>query len=433
MKEIKLFNPNDKPFGRLSNNSYHPITINGNNYPTVTNYILSNMLITPMWKKILQNTEIGGAKGGNNELIKAIDFFINPIKQNYTKSKYDKKESRENKIIILSKLTGFNTNEFSKWTNSQISISITYINKLNKMSSSNKYIKRAIKKYNENLNNPSIFVRSLKEKIPATPPETEEEIEQQIHESWISYVKAGGKTLEDLNDPNRKLTEEEKYTNYITSQVTKPFDQINLYQLKQQIEQENVINQMGIYQVYDKAINDELLSTLRKSVSESYNVLFKNPDLQRVLLGTGNFPIRYESPDPLLGVGQNNDGENLIGKIIMQIRHNLKIKSFAELENKREIAKYKNIYNIYLAHSALLLEIRKNKNSLSEYLGLSPEQIISKFGIHNLINGVPSQDTVIQLYKYDKLNTIIMREIFQPGTLVINIRKNFRFICKLKY
>ena len=55
MKEIKLFNPNDKPFGRLSNNSYHPITINGKNYPTVTNYILSNMLSTPIWKQILQN------------------------------------------------------------------------------------------------------------------------------------------------------------------------------------------------------------------------------------------------------------------------------------------------------------------------------------------------------------------------------------------
>ena len=79
MKEIKLFNPNDKPFGRLSNNSYHPITINGKNYPTITNYILSNMLSTPIWKQILQNTEISGAKGGNNELLKAIDFFINPF------------------------------------------------------------------------------------------------------------------------------------------------------------------------------------------------------------------------------------------------------------------------------------------------------------------------------------------------------------------
>ena len=94
MKEIKLFNPNDKPFGRLSNNSYHPITINGKNYPTVTNYIFSNMLVTSTWKTILQNTEISGAKCGNNELIKAIDFFIDPIKENNTQSNYNKIDSK---------------------------------------------------------------------------------------------------------------------------------------------------------------------------------------------------------------------------------------------------------------------------------------------------------------------------------------------------
>jgi len=40
---IDLFNPNDNPFGRLSNNSYHPIIINGKKYDTVTNYIYSNI------------------------------------------------------------------------------------------------------------------------------------------------------------------------------------------------------------------------------------------------------------------------------------------------------------------------------------------------------------------------------------------------------
>lgn len=427
MKEIKLFNPNDKPFGRLSNNSYHPITINGNKYPTVTNYILSNMLLTPIWKKILQNTEISGAKGGNNELIKAIDFFINPIKDQKVKSTYDIVESRGNKVIVLGKLTNLPTIEFVNWTNSQISISIAYIKKLNKIPNGNTYIKEAVKKYkSEKDKNKSIklFIDYLNENLPESPTLTNEEIERQVHESWISYVKAEGKIQSDSNNPNRKLSEKEKYTNYITSQVRKPFDQINLHELKNQIEKDNAINKMGIYQVYERANNDELLSTLRKAVDNAYNSLLKNPELQHILLGTGNFPIGYESSDPFLGVGQDRKGENLIGKILMQIRHNLRFKQFIDIENKKEIAKYKNIYDIYLAHSALVIEIRKNKSSLSEYLGLSPEQIINKFGAHNLVSGVPSQDTVIKLYKYDKLNPIVMREIFQPGTLVINIRKN---------
>lgn len=426
MKHIKLFNPNDKPFGRLSNNSYHPITINGKNYPTVTNYVLSNMLMTPTWKKIIQNTEIGGARGGNNELIRAINFFINPIKDPNVKATYDV-ESTLNKINIISKLTKLHKSEFTSWTNRQISISITYIRKIHKISNGNTYVKKAVSKYKSEKDKRKavkIFIDYLKEKIPESSPLTQEEIERELHESWISYVKAGGKKIQDLNDTNKKLSEKEKYTNYITQQVRKPFEQINLYQLKDTIEKENAINQMGIYTVYERAVKDELLSTLRKAVDNGYNALLKNIDLQKVLLGTGNFPIGYESSDPFLGIGEDRKGENLIGKTLMQIRHNLRISQFVDMENKKEMAKYKNIYDIYLAHSALLIEIRENKNSLSEYLGLSPDQIINKFGPHNLVSGVPLQDTVIKLYKYGKLNPIIMREIYQPGTLVISIRKN---------
>ena len=75
---IELFNPNEKPFGMLSNNSYHPMTINGKKYDTVTNYIFSNMLTTPMFRSVIQNTKIGDVKGLNTELIEAIDFLSKP-------------------------------------------------------------------------------------------------------------------------------------------------------------------------------------------------------------------------------------------------------------------------------------------------------------------------------------------------------------------
>jgi hypothetical protein len=64
-----------------------------------------------------------------------------------------------------------------------------------------------------------------------------------------------------------------------------------------------------------------------------------------------------------------------------------------------------------------------NKNQLKEYFGMSPQQIIAKYGIGNLVEGVPSQQTIIELYKRDNLNPIIMKELHQPGTMVINIRK----------
>ena len=74
--DIKLFNTNDKNFSKLSNDAYHLITIDGQKYPSVTNYIYSNMLTTPTYKLIIQNTEIKGVKKSDNELITAINFLL---------------------------------------------------------------------------------------------------------------------------------------------------------------------------------------------------------------------------------------------------------------------------------------------------------------------------------------------------------------------
>ena len=53
---IKLFNPRDKPFGALSNNYRHSMRIDGQDWNTVTNFIYANILTTPTYKKIVQNS-----------------------------------------------------------------------------------------------------------------------------------------------------------------------------------------------------------------------------------------------------------------------------------------------------------------------------------------------------------------------------------------
>lgn len=58
MSVIKLYNPNDMPFGRLSNHSLSYLNINNRVYNTVTNYILSNMLNTPLYRQIIENAPI---------------------------------------------------------------------------------------------------------------------------------------------------------------------------------------------------------------------------------------------------------------------------------------------------------------------------------------------------------------------------------------
>jgi predicted NAD-dependent protein-ADP-ribosyltransferase YbiA (DUF1768 family) len=184
------------------------------------------------------------------------------------------------------------------------------------------------------------------------------------------------------------------------------------------------MNDMGIYNLYEKYVNEELSNVLRSATEKGYKARFENPELMRMLLSTGNAPLQYESSDPYLGIGNDGRGANLVGITLMQIRHNSIIKKTEEEHENQERLQYKNIYDTYIAYTILRKEISKNRNSLDNYLTLNPVQIISKYGLKNIIDGIPSQDTIISLFKRDKLNPIIMKEIFQPGTLVINVRKN---------
>ena len=54
--------PNDIGYEKLSNNHKENIDIEGKIYPTITNYILSNLVNTSINKIILQNSDIKGNK-----------------------------------------------------------------------------------------------------------------------------------------------------------------------------------------------------------------------------------------------------------------------------------------------------------------------------------------------------------------------------------
>ena len=54
---IRIFDPNDKPFGWLSNNYTHLMEINRKRWKTVTNYIYANILTYPMYVQEVQMTK----------------------------------------------------------------------------------------------------------------------------------------------------------------------------------------------------------------------------------------------------------------------------------------------------------------------------------------------------------------------------------------
>jgi len=55
---IEIYNPKQLPFGPLSNNYENMMIIAGKRYPTVTNFIYSNLLTTPLYRIALQSASV---------------------------------------------------------------------------------------------------------------------------------------------------------------------------------------------------------------------------------------------------------------------------------------------------------------------------------------------------------------------------------------
>ena len=380
---VKLFNPNDQPFGKLSNNAYHPMIINGKKYGTVTNYILSNMLISPLLRQIVQNTPIKGTTGVNKELINAIDYLININQPVQT-------ISRDQMISVMSDTFDQPPEYFANWDDDKIK---------------NTYYRR-VKGFTKN-----------KKELTGKDSTTK----KQIQGAWVDYAKTGA-----FKDQEKELQKRQEYIKLISNQVKKPFDSIDLPQLKQQIIQQAEMNQMGIYKLYTDSVNKELFNTIKNATDKGFQARFENSDLANILLSTDNLPIQYESGDPFLGMGTDGKGHNIVGKVLMQLRFNLRIKHGEEERLKEDERKNKHIYNTYLAYTILREEIFHNNNDLKQYLGLNPEQIIQMYGLSNFKKGIPTQEIIIDMYNMKdgkKLDDIIYKEIYHPGTLVINMRK----------
>jgi predicted NAD-dependent protein-ADP-ribosyltransferase YbiA (DUF1768 family) len=396
---IELFNPIDKPFGKLSNHSYHPITINGKKYDTVTNYIYSNMLTAPNLSTIIQNTKIRGSKGVNQELLSAIDFLIQPGQKTTTLSEQGINDDQMvTKIITYTRAKHLfpDKKTYKKW----------------KKDKNYDYLKKLVESWDKRKKNEYYKKALIVEDSRLSGGE-------KTKDSWVQYAKTG-----ELLKEEKELEQRRDFQVLISNEVRKPFDSIDLVLLKKQLITESTMNQMGIYKIYNKNVQLELFNVISNAIQKGYEVRIKSSKkLQNILLKTGNLPIQYESDDPFIGIGSDGRGENLVGKVLQQLRHNLREKD-NEMRRESQIqAKYKKIYDIYIAYSILRIEIKDNKKQLKEYLGLTYKQIITKFGLKNLTSGIPTQDTIIGLYKKDKLPKVIMSEIYHPGTLVINARK----------
>ena len=459
---INLYNPNDKPFGKLSNNSYHPISIDRKTYPTVTNYIFSNMLVNPIDKILLQKAEITGSSGENKELIRAIDYLLN-LQKSSKEGKEDKEDKEGKELIKVPREVMLRKSR------------ISYLSR--RMGKDKEYYKNMSDEKIKNLNANVLREERLKQKESVNPDEEkafaifEREKEEDINRTLLTQEekeKLDENLLLELKEAENKISELEKekseekekeynyyldrkyeiekklkdkkkrdYINYISDQVQKPFIDINLQELKNKHLEDAKLNTMGIYKLMDDCVIKEYYETVSAAIREGFTELIlgkeiqkkneenievlKHPKISETLLATGNVPIIYQNNnDTFLGVNNEGNGENIVGKTLMQIRYQLTHQKLLKNSEKEEEEKHTLIYNIYLAYSILYEEMYKNRKNLKEYLLDSPEEIIQKY---HLVKQVPSKETVIQMYTNNNLNEIITKAIDNPKSLVINVRK----------
>lgn len=133
------------------------------------------------------------------------------------------------------------------------------------------------------------------------------------------------------------------------------------------------------------------------SLQDAYSSSFKNPTLRLKLIETGNKKLLFEDADPFLGIGEDGKGKNIVGKILMRLRSQIKIE---DREKIKEIERLKNHdikYDSYIVYNGLKRMMFDEKNLLDEFKDLSVSDIINKVGREKLILGGISKEAFISL------------------------------------
>ena len=165
-------------------------------------------------------------------------------------------------------------------------------------------------------------------------------------------------------------------------------------------------------------INDITMKSMEIALTEK----FKNTQLAEKLIATDNSPIFYVSQNQILGTGVTNDGKNMYGKYLTQIRFNLRNSFKKQKQEQAKIDQEQKIYDTYLAEKGLIKSINDG-NDLKKFINLSPKEIIDKLGRSDLERTSPTRDFIVELAYKKTLNQELLNAIEHPNTLVLYIRK----------
>lgn len=313
MDVIKIYNPNEWPYGKLSNNAIHQMKIDNTVWNTVTNFIYANTLNTPIYRMALMSAPIKG----DNRTVNIED----KVKQ----------------IVANIELGG----------------------------------EAQFKGYGAPIYGGLEYARKIY-------PDEVEKIRHQV--------------IYDVN-----------------------------------------LKKMDIYQLHNHYLGLEYVNIVTKAVETAYHTLLdNNVQLQQILLNTGNRPILYNSGNNVLGIGNGNEnGSNVVGNTLMQIRHEIvnKDRMQQSIINKQTLEG--RIFIAYIVKYILEKELSQGVDIEERYGGMTPEEILaSKIKMFETREAVLRYFNVpesmkpyaIKMYNMGKL-PIIEKEFENPGSMAKEIKK----------
>ena len=142
-----------------------------------------------------------------------------------------------------------------------------------------------------------------------------------------------------------------------------------------------------------------------------------------LLVSTGDSILLYTSSNKDLGTGNDMLGKNLYGKMLMKFRTNLRVKREIEIKEKNKEKVSSNLYKIYGVILCLKLRMSKELDDLSDFIGLTVDEIIHKIGKQKIFDTTPSPDTIYSLYESQQIQD---KEIIDnPNHIVKLLRKKY--------
>ena len=183
---------------------------------------------------------------------------------------------------------------------------------------------------------------------------------------------------------------------------------------------------LGIKNLYDRLFEIEIKNVIKDAVQIGYEAKIKSfPELKKVLLQTGNAPIIYKSKNRILGtgVGTGQEGKNLIGTVLVQIRRGLLTEKRNQTRKEIKENKDRQIYTSYVVYLNLIQLIYEG-DSLVKYIGKSPEEIIDMLGGDEVLSRAPNQKVILEdlHYKSRALPPEVYASIKNPNNIAWLIR-----------